>query len=180
MKEQKKKMNGKTLTKKEEFIKFLVFVAFSCSAGVIQIGSFSLMNELIGWSYWPSYLISLLLSVLWNFTINRKFTFKSANNMWLAMLLVLGFYAVFTPISTLWGDALEKAGWNEYIVLAFTMVINVVGEFLYCRYVVYSKSINTIRRKRRKILKKKIMLKRINDLSVVKEINFNKKEEFAV
>lgn len=124
-------------TNKKEFIRMLKFTFFSISAGIIQIGSFTLLNELIKWSYWPSYLISLLLSIVWNFTLNRNFTFKSTANIPIAMLKVLGFYAVFTPLSTIGGDALTKIGWNEYIVLAITMVLNFVLEYLFCEFVVY-------------------------------------------
>lgn len=135
--------NKTKLTKKEEVQKAFMFLIFSCSAGVIQFGSFTLMNEIIKWSYWPSYLIALTLSVLFNFTINRRFTFKSANNVTIAMLLIIAYYVVFTPLSTWWGDALTGIGWNEYLVLMGTMVINLITEFLFSRYVVYGKSINS-------------------------------------
>ncbi len=135
----KKKLN------KAEVIRAIKFVFFSASAGIIQMGSFALLNELINWSYWPSYLISLTLSVLWNFTLNREFTFKSANNVPVAMLKVAIFYLIFTPLSLWWGEALSGKI-NEYIILAFTMIINFVGEFLYCRFFVYKDSINTNKR----------------------------------
>ena len=129
---------------KSEIIRILKFLAFSCTAGIIQIGSFTLLNEVAGLIYWPSYLISLVLSVVYNFTINRKFTFKSASNVPIAMLMVAGYYLVFTPLSLLWGVALtDHAGWNEYIVEGLTMVINFVTEFLFTRYVVFRKSLNT-------------------------------------
>ena len=128
---------NQTNNKKAQIIQVLKFFLFSISAGAIQMGSFTLLNELMTLSYWPAYLISLLLSVVWNFTFNRKFTFKSANNVPIAMLLVLAYYAVFTPLSTLWGDALEKAGWNEYIILIGTMLINFITEFLYQKFVVF-------------------------------------------
>lgn len=135
---------------KKEFIRFLKFLVFSCSAGAIQFGSFTLMNEICHLSYWPSYLIALILSVVYNFTINRKFTFKSASNVPIAMLLVLAYYAVFTPASIFWGDALTKqAHWNEYIVLVGTMVINFVTEFLFTRYVVFRKSVDTSKSKKK-------------------------------
>lgn len=136
---------------KKEFIRFLKFLVFSCTAGVIQLGTFTLLNEVCHLTYWPSYLIALILSIVYNFTINRKFTFKSASNVPIAMLLVLAYYAVFTPLSVLWGDALTiKAHWNEYIVLAGTMVINFVTEFLYTRYVVFRKTVDTSKRKQKK------------------------------
>lgn len=149
--EETKQIEKEPLTKgskKQEFFRFLKFTLFSCSAGVIQIGAFTLFSELVfhdgNNEYGLSYFIGLLLSVLFNFTINRKFTFKSASNVPIAMLMVLGYYAVFTPLSILWGIALEKrAGWNKYLVLAITMVINFVTEFLFTRYVVFRKSINT-------------------------------------
>ena len=128
---------------RQQFIQFAKFTMFSISAGAIQAGSFTLLNETTGMPYWPSYLIALVLSVLWNFTLNRRFTFQSAGNVPKAMLLVAAYYAVFTPLSTLWGDALTRAGWNEYIVLAGTMVINFVTEFLFQRFVVFKKTINT-------------------------------------
>ena len=128
---------------KENLLHIIKFVLFSISAGIIQALTFTLLFEVIKWIYWPSYLVALILSVLWNFTLNRKFTFKSANNIPIAMLKVALFYLVFTPLSTWWGDALTKVGWNEYLVFAFTMVINLITEFLYTKYFVYHKAINT-------------------------------------
>lgn len=122
----------------EEWVRVFKFVLFSASAGIIQIGSFTLLNEFTGWRYWPCYLISLLLSIFWNFTFNRRFTFKSNANITRAMLLVLAFYAVFTPATTILGDWLaEDLLWNEYLVTGINMLLNVSLEYLYQRYVVY-------------------------------------------
>ncbi len=129
--------------KKKEFIRAIKFTLFSLSAGLIQFGSFAFMDEVLHMPYWPAYLIALTLSVLWNFTINRKFTFKSANNVPVAMFKVFVYYAVFTPLSTWWGKALTDIGWNEYVVLLGTMVINFVTEFLFDRFFVFGKSIDT-------------------------------------
>ena len=135
---------------RDDLVRAIKFVLFSASAGLIQAGAFTLLNELLHWPYWPCYLIALVLSVLWNFTLNREFTFKSANNVPLAMLKVALYYCVFTPASTWWGTALTNAGWNEYIVLFGTMLINLTTEFLFCRFVVYRGSIDTNARARRR------------------------------
>lgn len=131
--------------KKKELIRTVKFVLFSLSAAVIQAGSFALLNELLHLPYWVSYLIALILSVIWNFTLNRKFTFHSANNVPVAMLKVAAFYAVFTPLSTWWTAVLTGPDflWNEYLVLAITMATNLVTEYLFCRFVVFGKSIDT-------------------------------------
>ncbi len=122
----------------QEWVRVFKFVLFSASAGIIQIGSFTLLNEFTGWRYWPCYLISLLLSIFWNFTFNRRFTFKSNANITRAMLLVLAFYAVFTPATTVLGDWLaEDLLWNEYLVTGINMLLNLSLEYLYQRYVVY-------------------------------------------
>ena len=127
----------------KEWVRVLKFVLFSASAGVIQFGSFALLNELTEWRYWPCYLISLLLSILWNFTFNRRFTFKSKANITKAMLLVLAFYAVFTPATTLLGDWLaEDLLWNEYVVTIINMLLNLSLEYLYQRFVVYRNHID--------------------------------------
>lgn len=128
----------------KEFWRAVKFTLFSASAGAIQMGSFALLNEFTGWSYWPCYLISLVLSVVWNFTLNRKFTFKSANNVPIAMLKVLAYYAVFTPLSTLLGNWLaETLMWNDYLVEILMMLLNFVTEFIYQRFVVFGKSIDS-------------------------------------
>lgn len=128
---------------KREWIRVLKFVLFSASAGVIQFGSFALLNECTEWRYWPCYLISLLLSIVWNFTFNRRFTFKSNANITRAMLLVLAFYAVFTPVTTCLGDWLaEDLMWNEYLVTIINMLLNLSSEYLYQRYVVYRNKID--------------------------------------
>ncbi len=131
------------LTPKQNAVQFFKFTLFSISAGVIQVLSFTALNELTELPYWPEYLTALILSVIYNFTVNRHFTFKSVANIPLAMLKVIGYYLVFTPLSTWWGDALTGIGWNYYVVLLGTMVINFVTEFLFCRFVVYRNTINT-------------------------------------
>ena len=129
---------------KKEFWRVVKFTLFSISAGAIQMGSFTLLNELSGWPYWPCYLISLTLSVLWNFTLNRKFTFRSAANVPVAMLKTLGYYLVFTPLSTLLGHFLvADLMWNEYLVEFLMMLLNFVTEFLFQRFFVFGSSIDT-------------------------------------
>ncbi len=130
--------------KPNELARLLKFVLFSISAGLIELGSFALLNEWTSLSYWPCYLIALMLSVLWNFTLNRKFTFRSAANVPAAMAKVLAYYAVFTPLSTLLGQYLsETCGWNEYLVTALNMVLNFATEYLWQRLVVFGKSIDS-------------------------------------
>ena len=127
----------------KEFWRVVKFVLFSISAGIIQIGSFTLLNELAGLEYWVSYLISLVLSVVWNFTFNRKFTFHSAANVPVAMLKVAAFYLVLTPASTALEAWLTGIGWNEYAVTAINMLLNFVLEFFYHRFFVFGKTIDT-------------------------------------
>ena len=135
-------------SKKKEFWRVVKFTLYSASAGIIQMGSFALLNELLHLPYWLSYLIALVLSVLWNFTLNRKFTFKSAANVPVAMLKVACYYAVFTPLSTLLEHHLtDNLGWNEYLVTAINMILNFVTEFLYQRFFVFGKSIDTAEKK---------------------------------
>ena len=131
--------------KRKELIRSLKFLLFSLSAGIIEIGAFSLLNELTAWSYWPCYLIALTLSVLWNFTLNRRYTFQSASNVPKAMALVFAFYCVFTPASTWLAkvDLADVLGWNEYLVTAINMIANFVLEFLYDRFVVFRDSLDT-------------------------------------
>ncbi len=123
----------------------LKFVLFSVSAGVIQLASYTLFYEVLGLTPWLAHLLSLVLSVLWNFTLNRKFTFQSAGNVPLAMLKVALFYAVFTPLSAWWTAALTGAGWDNYLVELLTMMTNLVTEYLYQRFVVFRSSIDTAR-----------------------------------
>lgn len=132
---------------KKELIRTIKFILFSASAGIIQVLSFTVLEELLHLTHWVSYLISLVLSVLWNFTLNRKFTFYSANNIPVAMLKVAIFYIVFTPLSTWWTAVLtDTVGWNEYLVLGMTMIINFVTEYIYDRFVVFGKSIDTAKK----------------------------------
>ena len=121
---------------KKQLWQAVKFTLFSISAGVIQIGSFALL-ELFIQDYWVPYLTSLVLSILWNFTLNRRYTFQSAANVPVAMAKVFGFYLVFTPLSTWLGNMAEGAGGNDFVILLVTMVANFVLEFLFCKFVVY-------------------------------------------
>ena len=131
------------MQKKESLLQAVKFTLFSVSAGIVQVLSFTLLNEVLAMRYWPAYLISLLLSILWNFTLNRRYTFRSAANVPVAMAKVLGFYAVFTPLSTWLGDVADRASVNEYLILATTMISNFVLEFLFFKLVVFRGQENT-------------------------------------
>lgn len=132
------------MNNKKELLRSLKFLLFSISAGLIQMGSFALMNELLHLPYWLSYLVALVLSVLWNFTLNRQYTFKSTANIGRAMTLVFCYYLVFTPLSTMLEHQLAGVqGWNEYLVTFMNMVINFVTEFLFQRFVVYGQNVDT-------------------------------------
>lgn len=137
----------------KELIRAVKFTLISLSAGIIQIGSFTLFYELFKWEYWLAYLVSLLLSIIWNFTINRKLTFKSAGNVPKAMAQLLGFYAVFTPVTMLGGQWVEDLGVHGIIVEGVTMLLNFVLEFLFCRFVIYRDSLDTAEKRGEKTLK---------------------------
>ena len=145
-------------SRKHEAWQAVKFTLFSASAGIIQFGSWLLMLKVFGWAPWLSYLISLILSVLWNFTFNRTYTFRSGADIKRSMRLVFYFYLVFTPLSTLWTalltgenpwigrEANEQAILDPMIVMIGTMLINFVTEFLYQKFVVYRNSIDTNQR----------------------------------
>lgn len=147
MTEENKKPEQAEKKDRSELIRTIKFVLFSISAGVIEIGTFTVLYELLHWEYWVAYLIALVLSVVWNFTLNREFTFRSANNVPVAMLKVAAYYAVFTPATTLLGQYLEgTCGWDGMIVTILNMLLNFVTEYLYDRFVVFGKSIDTNKR----------------------------------
>jgi len=141
--------------KKAEGWQALKFTLFSISAGVIQIGTYTLFYEVFHWAPWLAYLVSLILSVLWNFTFNRRYTFRSDANVGRSMALVALFYLVFTPLSTWWtaeltgenpftgAQAHASAPVNNYLVQGITMLINFITEYLYQKFVVYRGTIDT-------------------------------------
>lgn len=143
----------------KEVVRVIKFVLFSASAGVIQMGSFALFEEVFHWAHWLAYLVALVLSVIWNFTLNRKFTFKSNADVPTAMMKVAAYYAVFTPATTLLEHYLIPAlqanatllaafgasaldQWVPYAVTALNMILNLVTEFLYDRFVVFRGTID--------------------------------------
>ena len=130
---------------KKQLWQAVKFTLFSISAGVIQIASFALLEIFIT-DYWIPYLISLVLSILWNFTLNRRYTFKSAANVPVAMAKVFSFYLMFTPLSTYLGNIAEGMGINDFIILIVTMLANFVLEFLFCKFVVYRNNEDTLKK----------------------------------
>ncbi|MBQ3290816.1 MAG: GtrA family protein [Mogibacterium sp.] len=123
---------------KKEIIRTIKFVIVSASAGIVEIGVFTLMNELTHLKYWPCYLTALVASVLWCFTINRRYTFQSTKNVPRAMAMVFAFYVVFTPATTILGNYLaETLHWNEYLVTGINMALNLSLEYLYDTFIVY-------------------------------------------
>lgn len=136
---------------KKELIRKIKFTLFSISAGIIEIVIFTLLNELTSFGYWVCYLTALVASVIWNFTLNKEFTFKSTANVPLAMLKVFLFYLVFTPTTTILGNYLvNNVHINEYIVTGLNMACNFVLEYLYDRYFVFKDTIDTKEKKNKK------------------------------
>lgn len=147
-KEKETSKTEKNSNQKTELLRSLKFLLFSMSAGLIQFGSNALFEDVLHMDHWLSYLIALVLSVLWNFTLNRRYTFKSANNVPIAMLKVAAYYLVFTPLSTwldhwLTGTRPDGCGWPWYFATILIMFINLVTEFLYQRFFVFRDSIDT-------------------------------------
>ena len=129
---------------KKELFRTIKFTLFSISAGLIEIVLYELLDNLTSWSYWPCYLIALVASVIWNFTLNRNYTFKSATNVPIAMTKVFIYYLIFTPLSTIGGNYLaETLKWNGTIVTLLNMIINFITEYLYDRFLVFGNSIDT-------------------------------------
>ena len=134
--------------RKKEIWRVVKFTLFSASAGLIEAGTIFLLEKLTALPSWACYLTGLVLSVLWNFTLNRKFTFQSAANIPIAMLKVACYYAVFTPLSTLAVKYLtETVGWNPVFADGLNMLCNLVTEFLYQRFFVFGSSIDTAAKK---------------------------------
>ena len=132
------------MVKNNDLWQVVKFTLFSASAGIIQVASFAVLETVFHLPYWPSYLTALILSVLWNFTFNRRYTFRSDANVARSMALVGLFYVVFTPLSTLLGNCLaETLLWNEYLVTAINMILNLCTEYLFQRFVVYGKDADT-------------------------------------
>ena len=136
-----------TKDNRSEILRMVKFLLFSISAGIIEIIAFEVLNVLTSWDYWPKYLTALILSILWNFTLNRAYTFRSANNVPVAMMKVAAFYVVFVPVSTIGGQYLAGTlGWDETLVLIITMACNLITEYLYDRFIVFGSSIDTNKR----------------------------------
>lgn len=124
--------------KNKSVLQAIKFTLFSASAGIVQAVSFALLNNVLGLeSYWLSHVPSLVLSVLWNFTFNRKYTFKPTGTVKRDMLLVALYYVVFTPASAWWGEKLVALGLHEWLVEILNMAINFATEFLFQKFVVY-------------------------------------------
>ena len=158
MSENTTKVENKPTDKKEkkdmkEIIRAVKFAIVSMSAGIVELGVFTLMNEFSGLKYWPCYLTALIASVVWCYTVNRRYTFKSGKPIPVVLAYAAAFYAVFTPATTVLGNYLaETLLWNEYLVTIINMTINLVTEYLYDTYVVYRNNMdnNSIAEKEKK------------------------------
>lgn len=131
----------------KEFLRTVKYTLIAASAGIVQIGSFTLFNEVWNMKYYLAYIISLALSVVWNLTINRKATFKTNANYGIALAKIIGYYLVFAPLTMWGGQQLVNVGWNEYVVEGLTMFLNFVTEYLFYRFVVFRGEIDNAKKK---------------------------------
>ena len=137
----------------------------AASAGLIQFVTFTILSTVFDktgvtasmgkmWffgemdkSLFTATTIALGLSIIWNFTLNRKFTFKAANNVPLAMGLAFLFYVPFYPFQTWYVGAVTgairdaigqpEATWPSIIAEGTVMLINGILEFCWQKFVVF-------------------------------------------
>lgn len=136
----KEKINGKKKCKKRSDKSYKIYIVFNFSGHNRDI-SFCTFK-----CFYTMELLDkiLIASVVWNFTLNREITFKATNNIAVAMIKVVCFYLVFTPISTIFGNYLaESLKWNELLVTALNMICNFVLEYLYDKFFVFRGSIDS-------------------------------------
>lgn len=138
---------GQASKGKAALIQAIKFTLLSITAAGVEVASFALMvwiNSLTGWfPFWVSQSVSIALSVIYNFTVNRHFTFKSANNVPIAMLKVALFYVFFIPLTSWGGQILSNMGWADWLLKGISLLLNFVGEFLWWKFVVFRGSENT-------------------------------------
>lgn len=134
------------LTKKQQFLQLLKFTAFSLSAGIIQ---FLLQSTLFDWThvltYWQAYPIALTASVIWNFTFNRKFTFKASSNVPIAMVLVVIYNLLIVVPFAILGEYLVQLWGDAYgmLVTVLLLLFNFVTEFFWDKFVVFNDKLVT-------------------------------------
>lgn len=150
---------------KKEVWRGVKFLLFSISAGAIQAISSLLLKLVIldrvidpeatltfiieqPTSTFIADTVGLALSILWNFTFNRKFTFRAANNVPIAMLLAFVFYVPFYPfqiwyVATIEEQLVNMGSWGFIIGLGTCMIINFVLEFLWQQFVVFRGKVDT-------------------------------------
>lgn len=124
--------------KNKNLLQVIKFTLFSASAAIVQLVSFALLHDVLHLDgYLFSYLPSLILSVLWNFTFNRRYTFRSDGNVKRAMLLVALYYVCFILLTGWWSKELEVLGVHDWLIEIINMAFNFVTEFLYQKFIVY-------------------------------------------
>jgi len=147
----------------KEFWRTVKYFLIAASAGLIQFGVCSIFDEVIYARfdhayYMVFYFVALVLSVLWNFTINRSVTFKSVGNVPKAMLKVLGYYVVYTPLSLLFAKYGQGWGIPEMVITVINILINGVTEYLFMRLFVFKKEIDSRNEETKKPLSIKFIL----------------------
>lgn len=156
------KYNGKIEKKKklEGVFQFIKYALCAASAGIIQLVLFTILQAVIPATDKTIHFITedmelvafiattvaLCASILWNFTFNRKFTFKDASNVPKAMILAFLFYVPFYPFQTWYVGTIKKvlmdhmnADLAGIIAEGSVMVINFVLEFIWQKFVVFRK-----------------------------------------
>ena len=146
--------------KRKGVMQFIKYALCAASAGIIQIVLFSILQAVIPSNGKTIHFIvedmdlvtfiattvALCASILWNFTFNRKFTFKDAGNVPKAMILAFLFYVPFYPFQTWYVHTIksllvEAIGTDGAGIIAegTVMIINFALEFMWQKFVVFRK-----------------------------------------
>lgn len=122
------------------FTNFYSFLYFSLGAGVIKLVSFlllSLIDSGHGAVLVLAEIVSVVLSGLFNFTWNRKFTFRSTNNIVPGMFLYGLYSLIATPAVASFIVDLTRRGWADWLAKAMKMALHFILDSLYCKFVIF-------------------------------------------
>ncbi|WP_423190547.1 GtrA family protein [Alkalibacterium sp. f15] len=76
----------------EEFIDYFLFGLVTSS---ISILSFYVLNEIVGWHYLVANIVAVILSILFSYTVNKRYVFKTHTKTRKAFVKEFVFFVLF-------------------------------------------------------------------------------------
>ncbi|MQS76667.1 GtrA family protein [Lactobacillus halodurans] len=120
------------------------YLFFGVLTTVVNIASFDILWQFLGWNYQIANAVAYVLSVLFAYVTNKLWVFNSHTSTWGAFWKEMGSFFLFRAASWVIDQGtmtigVSLLGWNGLLVKFIANVVVVVLNYIFSKFIIFRK-----------------------------------------